>query len=187
MKSAPGFGTGAGTVYGLFILSIVFAFGIGYKVGQRSSAPSVAPHPSSVPASREASGTTLSRRDQPGARQSTGLTAVKDVRSATTPYQRLEIRAEQPRMMWTSVGKTAYTLYLSSFQKLADAEREKQRLESKGLTGIEIAEHQMTGSGGAPWYRLKFGRFDSREAAVAYGRQLTDRGMIRDFWPKELL
>ena len=95
--------------------------------------------------------------------------------------------AEKPQTLWASAGRTRYTLYLASFQKFQDAEKEKSRLELRGLKGIEISEKILAGTGSRPWYRLNYGRFDSREEAVDQGRRLTERGVIQDFWPKELL
>lgn len=94
---------------------------------------------------------------------------------------------EKTQMVWAPLGKSKYTLYLASFQKFSEAEKEKGRLESKGLKGIEITEKRIAGTGSLSWYRLSYGRFDTQEAAAEYGRRLTERGLIRDFWPKELL
>lgn len=90
-------------------------------------------------------------------------------------------------MVWASIQKPKYTLYLASFEKFSDAEKEKTRLESKGLKGVEITEKRMPAMGGNLWYRLSYGRFDNAESAAVYGRQLTERGLIRDFWTKEVL
>ena len=158
-----------------FILSLSFAFGIGYKLGQQSipHSPVVS---SPVPVHRE---------------------AAKNFRNSAS-IDRLSNRIAPPAgksaMMWMAVGKNKYTLYLASFQRVSDAEKEKTRLESRGLKGIEITERRGAGqipsrsvSSGPLWYRLSYGRFETKEDAVAYGRQLTERGLIQDFWPKELL
>lgn len=144
--------------------SVAFSFGIGYKLGAMS-----------VPVTTP--------RIQPTA------TSARPVTLASAPARNIsgQMAHTQTPAVWTAIGSTKYTLYLASFQIFADAQKEKARLESKGVRGVEISEKRVAGPESQMWYRLRYGRFDTRDAAIAFGRQLTDRGLIRDFWPKELL
>lgn len=152
---------GPGLFLSLFALSLLLAFGIGYKLGGQSIAAAPITPASSV--------------------RSTFSAALPPATPKRVP------QAVNTPMLWSSSGRTKYTLYLASFQNVSEAEKEKSRLEAKGLRGIEISERRLPGQTAHLWYRLGYGRFDSRDAAVEVGRQLTDRGLIRDFWPKELL
>ncbi|OGH56275.1 MAG: hypothetical protein A3G34_06245 [Candidatus Lindowbacteria bacterium RIFCSPLOWO2_12_FULL_62_27] len=163
--SSAGFGPGLAIL--LFALSLSFAFGIGYRVG-RYSPPDAAPSP--VLSRASAAPTTRSHAAP----------------SAAAPYRTVQ-GAGQGGLIWSSLQKHKYTLYIASFQNLPEAEKEKSRLESRGLKGIEIVERRVPSAGGPVWYRLSYGRFDSPESAADHGRQLTERGLIRDFWPKEIL
>lgn len=169
LKPRPASSSGPGPMYAVFVVSVAVAFWIGYRMGSR---PAPAGAPVQVATSSQAS--------SPASRAGEAPQPASSARPRFAPV------AEQPRMIWATVGGQKYTLYLASFKKMADAEKERQRLESNGLRGVEITERRMPGTSGAPWYRLRYGAFETREAAIEYGRQLADRGWIRDFWPKEM-
>lgn len=156
-----------------FGLCLALAYGTGYQMG-RNSAPQAIAHSSFSPASAASSGTPSPASSQ-NARASEGYASLP----RTWPGR------SQAKTVWVSSALRKYTLYFASFKKFSDAEKEKARLESHGLMGVEISERRMP-SDAMPWYRLGYGRFNSRAAAVEYGRQLIDRGLIRDFWPTEL-
>lgn len=155
---------GMGPFLVLFLLALAFAFGIGYQLGE-DAVPAARPAPSFPSASARP--------------------------ASTAPYESSTSRSSaapaKSHTLWTAVGRVQYTLYIASFQSMAEAERERARMEAKGLKGIEISEKTLSGSNSHLWYRLRYGRFSSRAAAVEQGRQLTERGLIQDFWPKELL
>lgn len=163
----PRFGQGLFLV--LFAVSLSLAYGIGYRQGRGAVV-----HPSVSIASVS--------KQQPEAKRS----ANPDRDSHQSTKSILSSRGPSSSMVWTSLKKPTYTLYLASFQKYSDAERERGRLETKGLKGIVISERKIPGQIENSWYRLNYGRFDSQEAASEFGRQLTERGLIRDFWTKEL-
>lgn len=180
MRKPARAGVGGGPVIALFVIAVTLAFGIGYIVGERSGA-SVSLKSTPV-ASRVVTGAAT----RPGA--SAGRAA------SPRPGQTAGIPADAVRMAWAPSGVGRFTLYLGSFSNFPDAEKEKARLETKGLSGILITEkHGSVPSGGrdvpggGTWYRLSYGSFKTREDAVTFGRQLTDRGWIRDFWAKEML
>ncbi len=162
-------GKSSGWATPLIILSVavshLFAFGIGYKMG-----PGVAPRP----------GKSISPAPVPSRSY---RSVSRDRAYQSSPYP---VSSDPTALVWSSAGGIKYTLFLASFQRISDADKEKSRLESRGVKGIEISEKRSPLPGGPTWYRLSFGRFPSREAAIEQGRQLTDRGLIRDFWLKEL-
>lgn len=74
-------------------------------------------------------------------------------------------RATQPQQPTETEKGGAFTLQLSAFQSKADADRFSSRLRDRGYAPyIVVAEVPNKGT----WYRVRMGRFPTREAAARY-------------------
>lgn len=74
------------------------------------------------------------------------------------------------------------TIQVSSLKKAEDAEREMTRF--KGL-GLDVFKDYEPVKDKGMWHRLYIGRFESKNDATEYAKELVDRGIISGFWVKK--
>ncbi|MCL2029858.1 MAG: SPOR domain-containing protein, partial [Deltaproteobacteria bacterium] len=84
--------------------------------------------------------------------------------------------AVRPGILSDTAG---FTVHLGSFVDQANAEKFRAKLSAAGEAAA-ISEIDMDGR---RWYRVLSGRFNTRAAADAHGRDLRRRGLIDDTGP----
>ncbi|MBI4179094.1 SPOR domain-containing protein [bacterium] len=151
----------------LFGISLMVSFGLGYRMGAQGVSSPVRPSTQTMLGSPDS--------------------ARNESRSGEAMPPRSISDRPGSRPVWAGADGSgpSYRLFFTSFKKLADAEKEKFRLETQGLAGVEVIERPMP-SESSVWYRLSYGRFPNRQEAVEAGRRLIARGLIQDFWPTEI-
>lgn len=74
------------------------------------------------------------------------------------------------------------TIQVGSHKKAEDAEREMTRF--KGL-GLDVFKDYEPVKDKGMWHRIYIGRFESKNAATEYAKELVHRGIISGFWVKK--
>ncbi|MBW2610889.1 MAG: SPOR domain-containing protein [Deltaproteobacteria bacterium] len=82
----------------------------------------------------------------------------------------------------SSKSLKAITIQVSSHKKAENAQREINRLKDQGLD-VFVDYEQVKDKG--LWHRVYIGRFESREEATKYAKELVDKGIISGFWVKQ--
>jgi septal ring-binding cell division protein DamX len=80
-------------------------------------------------------------------------------------------------------GKTeprVHTLQVAAFPSSKQAGRVIQSIRKKGVRGIYLVKTKR--KAGGHWYKIRVGRFDSKEEARQFADQLVDQKTIRNYF-----
>lgn len=94
------------------------------------------------------------------------------------PVQQAAAAPSDTRPATASVDRGRFTIQVAAFQEIRGAEQMVGTLRSKGYPAYQI---QVTVPGKGDWYRVRVGAFESREAAEATLKKLSNdqvRGMV---------
>jgi hypothetical protein len=96
---------------------------------------------------------------------------------------RLEREMQGDRAGQVARGKTEpriHTLQVAAFPSSKQAGRVIQSIRKKGVRGIYLVKTKRKAGGN--WYKIRVGRFDSKEEARQFADQLVDQKTIRNYF-----
>lgn len=191
--------------FGLFLFVLVFAlclglaFGVGYRLGQSSAVPEAPRDQASVDPLTPQEFWSYSPQARPPEQTATAMPAAPDELEAEDVIPKPAARSAVPvrppvarPVAPPAIGagpatpqpapqaaRGRYTLYIASVRTEEQSRDEMKRLASKGIGEMDVVK--VESSNGA-WYRVRQGRYATKEEARVAGQQMTDNGTVREFW-----
>jgi cell division septation protein DedD len=144
--------------------------------GEAKPAPAPAPAPVPAPAPAAAPAPKPAPSPAPAPAKPAPAPKPEPARVVQPAQQAAAAPAAQPAA--ASVDRGRFTIQVAAFQEIRGAEQMVGTLRSKGYPAYQI---QVTVPGKGEWYRVRVGAFESREAAEATLKKLSNdqvRGMV---------